>query len=59
MDQKRQIWLLRRRRISEIIEVGTSGVFVSRGYDFLSTIILLTNVVVTVLYTFDEIEMKH
>ena len=58
MDRKK-IWLQRRRRLSEIIEVGTSDDWVSRGYDILSTLILLTNVVVTVLYTFDRMELQY
>ena len=59
MDEKRKVWLQRRRRLAEIIEVGASEDWVSRGYDILSTIILLTNVAVTVLYTFDEMEMQY
>ena len=54
MDERRKLWLQRRRRISEIIEVGTSGDWISRGYDIFSTLILITNLIVTILYTFDE-----
>jgi len=46
MDQKKKKWLQRRRRISEIIEVGSTDDFISRFYDVLSTLILLMNVVV-------------
>ena len=49
----------RRRRISEIIEASTAEDPVSRGYDIISTLITLTNVAVTVLYTFDEMELNH
>ena len=59
MDQKKKAWLQRRRRVSEIIEVGTSDDLVGRGYDVLSTLILLINVAVTVLYTFDEMELRY
>lgn len=52
-------WLQRRRRVSEIIEVGTSGDIPSRCYDVASTLILLINVAVTMLYTFDEMELRY
>ena len=57
--ENKKIWMQRRRRISEIIEAGTAEDFVSRGYDVFSTLMTLTNVVVTVLYTFDEMELNH
>ena len=59
MDSRKKIWVQRRRRISEIIEAGSSEDLVSRGYDVLSTTITLMNVVVTVLYTFDQMELNH
>ena len=51
--------LQRRRRLSEIIEVGASDDLLSRAYDIISTLLVLTNVAVTVLYTFDEMELKY
>ena len=59
MDAKKRVWMQRRRRISEIIEAGTADDIVSRCYDIFSTLVTLTNVVVTVLYTFDEMELNH
>ena len=59
MDQRKKLWLQRRRRISEIIEVGSANDWVSRGYDIVSTVVLLINIVVTVLYTFDEMELRY
>ena len=59
MEERRKKWLQTRRRISEIIEAGTADDFVSRAYDVISTLILLVNVSVTVLYTFDEFELKY
>ena len=56
MDTKKKVWMQRRRRISEIIEAGTADDIVSRCYDIFSTLVTLTNVVVTVLYTFDKME---
>ena len=48
-----------RRRVSEIIEVGASDDIPSRTYDMIGTAMLLTNVVVTILYTFDSMELRH
>lgn len=57
--QKKSLWLKRRRRVSEIIEVGTADDFVSRAYDFLSTFVVIINLVVTVMYTFDRMETRY
>lgn len=59
MDKHRKIWMQRRRRVSEIIEVGKANDWVSRSYDIISTLILLINVAVTVLYTFDKMELLY
>ena len=57
--QKRSLWLKRRRRVSEIIEVGTADDFVSRAYDFAGTAIVIINLIVTVMYTFDRMETQY
>ena len=57
--RKRSLWLKRRRRVSEIIEVGSADDFVSRAYDFLSTFIVIINLIVTVSYTFDRMEAQY
>ena len=59
MSKQNNIWLLRRRRVHEIIQIGTSEDLVSRGYDFFSTLVLLANVAVTVMYTFDDMELRY
>lgn len=56
MNKAEENWAERRRRISEIIEVGSSGDRISRGYDIFSTLMLLINLTATVLYTFDYME---
>lgn len=58
MDNRRKEWLQRRRRISEIIEVGTAGDWVSKGYDLFSVLVVVINIAATVLYTFDEMEQR-
>ena len=57
--QKRSLWLKRRRRVSEIIEVGTADDFVSRAYDFAGTAIVIINLIVMVMYTFDRMEANY
>lgn len=49
----------RRRRVWEIIEPGTAEDIVSRCYDVFTTFMTLVNVVVTVLNTFDEMELNY
>ena len=58
MTKQSKEWLQRRRRISEIIEVGTAGDWASKGYDLLSVMIVIINISVTVLYTFNRMEEK-
>ena len=59
MDKRKKNWMYIRRRISEIIEVGSTDDVPSRTYDMLSTMMLLVNVAVTIMYTFDSMELKH
>ena len=58
MNEQKKLWAQRRRRMSEIVEAGAADDFVSRTYDVLSTLVLLINVVVTILYTFDSAELR-
>ena len=58
MNEQKKLWAQRRRRMSEIVEAGAADDFVSRTYDVLSTLILLINVAVTILYTFDSAELR-
>ena len=59
MNEQRKIWAQRRRRVSEIVEAGAANDVVSRTYDIVSTLILLINVAVTILYTFDSAEAHY
>jgi voltage-gated potassium channel len=52
-------WNERRKRIFTIIEVGNMDNFISRGYDIISTMIIIINLVVSVMMTFDEIEAEY
>ena len=59
MDKKKRNWMQIRRRVSEIIEVGASDDLPSRAYDMISTFLVMVNVAVTILYTFDQMELRH
>ncbi len=59
MENRKKTWMQRRRRVCEIVEAGTADDFVSRAYDVFSTLMTVANVVVTVLYTFDSMELNH
>ena len=59
MNERKKLWAQRRRRMSEIVEAGAANDTVSRTYDIASTLILLINVVVTIMYTFDSMELKY
>ncbi len=58
MKNNRKVWLQRRRRVFEIIEVGVFEDLPSRAYDIASVVVMLVNIAVTVLYTFDEMEQN-
>ena len=49
----------RRRRIFEIVEIGSTGDLISRLYDLFYTITILVNLTATILSTFDPIEAQH
>ena len=53
MDEKKVLWAKRRKRVHEIVEVGSVGDWASQGYDWLGTVMLIVNLIVTVLDTFD------
>ncbi len=45
----------RRRRVFEVIEVGSDFDFFSRGYDFLNTFSIVANLAAAILYTFASV----
>ena len=45
-----------RRRVARVIEIGSMDDWLSRGYDFLLTGLIVLNLVASVLSTFDEID---
>ena len=57
-DTKKDIETLR-RRVARVIEIGASEDRLSRAYDFFITGIILVNLTVSVLSTFDEIDRLY
>ncbi len=57
MNDSKKVWLQRRRRVFEIVEVGVAEDLPSRVYDVASVVVMLVNIAVTMLYTFDEMEL--
>ena len=52
-------WITRRQRLSQIVEVGGSDDLISRSYDFLSTAMLLLNLMVSIMATFDTMKLRY
>ena len=59
MEESKKKYLKARRRAYEIVETGASADPIGRSYDIISTIVLLANLMVTILYTFDEMELRY
>ena len=55
MNDTKNLWLQRRRRLCEILEAGSAADPVSRIYDVFSTLMTLINVAVKVMYTQERI----
>ena len=53
----RNVWLRRRKRISEIIEVGSHGDLPSRLYDILNAAAIVINLAASILYTFEAVRL--
>ena len=52
------VWLTRRKRISEIIEVGNDQDWPSRLYDVLNALAIVLNLAASILYTFIEVRTR-
>ena len=52
-------WEKRRKRAFEIIEVGNDIDIISRSYDFLNALCIIINLIVSILYTFDEVRSVY
>lgn len=52
-------WIKARKRVFEIVEVGNDLDGFSRFYDFLSVIIILCNLTVSIMYTYEEVRNQY
>lgn len=48
----------RKKRVFEIIEVGAPGDYVSRVYDFFGAIAIIINLIVSIMYTFEDVRAE-
>ena len=51
-------WLKKRKRILQIIEVGSDLDMASRIYDFINAGAIIINLFVSILYTFEEVRER-
>lgn len=59
MDSSWRDLVMSRKRIFEIIEVGNDLDHASRAYDFLNAFAIIINLAVSIMYTFDDLEMAY
>lgn len=52
-------WFKRKKRLFQIIEVGYDLDFMSRAYDFINVFAILLNILISVLYTFENIKAQY
>lgn len=57
MNKKR--WLRRRKRLFEILEVGNDLDHASRAYDFFSAFMIVLNLAVSIMYTYDSLRAEY
>ncbi|MBR5798786.1 MAG: ion transporter [Lachnospiraceae bacterium] len=56
MNKKK--WLRRRKRLFEILEVGNDLDHASRAYDFFSAFMIVLNLAVSIMYTYDKYRLQ-
>ena len=54
----KDIWLRRRKRVSEIIEVGYIDDPISRLYDIINALAIVVNLTASILYTFESVRTR-
>lgn len=56
MDKR---WLKRRKRVFEILEVGSDLDIPSRAYDYINAVAIIINLVFSIMYTFADIREQY
>ena len=59
MVEKKAVWMQRRKRVFELVEVTISDGWLNRVYGIVSTLVLLVNLAATIMYTFDYMELHY
>jgi len=59
MNKRRKDWLHVRRKLANIMKVGSTDEVFSREYDIISTLAVVVNIAAVVMYTFDYMEIKY
>ncbi len=54
----KKTWEQRRKRVCEIVEIGNNIDFVSRAYDFVNTLAIIINLIVSIMYTFESLRSQ-
>lgn len=52
-------WEKRRKRLFDIIEVGSDYDSLSRGYDFVNAGAIVLNIAASIVFTFDDLRMRY
>ena len=58
MKDWKSSWARRRKRAAAIVEIGSGRDRISRGYDLVGCLVLLVNIAVTILYTFEGVKAR-
>lgn len=52
-------WLKRRKRLYEIVEVGSSFDYISRAYDYINVASIIINIAVSIMCTYEDLEAQY
>ena len=59
MDKRKKDWMHIRRKLANIMKIGATDEVFSRGYDIISTLAVVVNIVSVVMFTFDSMELQY
>ena len=59
MEMNKKRWFRRRKRLFEILEVGNDLDHASRAYDFFSAFMIVLNLVVSIMYTYENVRAEY
>ena len=59
MNKRKRDWIHIRRKLANIMKVGSTDETFSREYDIISTLAVVVNIAAVVMYTFDYMELNY